>query len=377
MGKRGHGEGSIYQRKDGRWAASITLEGGTRKRKTFYGKTRKEVQEKLRVALNDQKQGTLATGPKQTLETYIYQWLEEVYKPTVRPSTYMQYKSAIRCHIVPALGNVTLQKLTPSKVQSFYARLLDEGLKASSIGVVHAVLHKALENAVRWNLVARNVASLVSLPRIVQHEVQVLTPEQARTLVDAAKGYRIETLIILALATGARRGELLALRWQDIDLERKVLYIRHTFTRLGGYGYVESDPKTKSGRRSITLPDFAVDALKAHRLMVDKVRLKAGDRWIERGLVFPNRYGSFLNADVILRWFHIILKKAGLPDMRFHDLRHSAATILLTMGVHPKVVQERLGHSDITMTMNIYSHVLPSVQQDVADKMNGVFHKDD
>lgn len=370
MGKRGHGEGSIYQRSDGRWAASITLEGGNRKRKTFYGKTRKEVQEKLRVALNDQKQGTLVTGPKQTLETYLYQWLEDVYKPTVRSSTYVQYKWAIRRHLVPALGNITLQKLTPERVQTFYARLLEEGLKASTIGVVHAVLHKALENAVRWNLVARNVSSLVSLPRIVEHEVQALTPEQARTLVEAAKGYRIEALIILALATGARHGELLALRWQDVDLERKVLHIRHTVTRLGGYGFVENEPKTRSGRRRITLPDFAVDALKAHRLKTEEVRLEAGDKWVEQGLVFPNIYGGFINPSVVRRWFRVILKKAGLPDMRFHDLRHSAATILLTMGVHPKAVQERLGHSNITMTMNTYSHVLPSVQQDVASKMD-------
>jgi len=257
---RGHGEGSIYRQTDGRWTAAITLEN--HKRKVFYGKTRKEVQEKLRVALNDQKQGTLATGPKQTVDTYLTHWLENVYKPSVRPTTYMQARSAVRHHIIPSLGRIALQALTPEKIQAFYSKMLDEGLSARSVTHVHAMLHKDLDNAVRWNLISRNVSSLVSLPRIQRFEIYVLTLEQARKLIETAKGHRVEPILIIALATGLRHGELLALRWEDVNLEQKVLYVRHTVTRVGTYGYVENEPKTKSGRRRITLPDFAVDAFR-------------------------------------------------------------------------------------------------------------------
>ena len=374
MGKRGHGEGTISQRKDGRWQAQITLEGGQRKRKTFYGKTRKEVQEKLRTALNEQKQGTLATGPQQTLETYLMMWVEEVYKPTVKPSTYMQYRWSIRAHLIPAFGKITLQKLTPEKVQALYAQKLEEGMAPSSIGVLHAVLHRALETAVKWNLVPRNVSSLVSLPRIERHEMQVLDMEQSRKLVEAAKGNRVETILVLAITTGARHGELLALHWDDVDLEQGVIYIRRTMSRVGGYGYVESDPKTKSSRRRITLPSTAVEALKAHRIKQNEDKLLRGEKWVERGLVFTSINGGYLSAATVLRWFRVILAAAGLPHIRFHDLRHSSATILLTMGVHPKIVQERLGHSNIAMTLDIYSHVLPSMQKDAADKIDDVFN---
>jgi len=214
---RGHGEGSIYQRKDGRWVGEMTLEDHSRKQ--FYGKTKKEVQEKLRQAINDQKQGTLATGPQQTLQKYLESWLEEVHKPTIRLTTYVKYRKIIDSHIVPALGHVRLQKLTPQQVQSFYRKKEREGLSPKTINSIHGVLHKALDNAVRWNLVARNVCDAVSPPRIVKAEIQPLTMEQARVLLRAARGHRLEALIVLALTTGMRRGELLGLKWQDINPE--------------------------------------------------------------------------------------------------------------------------------------------------------------
>ena len=238
--QRGHGEGSIYQRSDGRWAASLTLEG--RKRKTFYGKTRKEVQEKLRVALHEQKQGTLATGQQQTLKQYLEHWLE-VHKQAIRLTTFVRYRSIVNKHLTPALGHILLQKLTPLKIQDLYTQKLSEGLVPKTVITIHGVLHKALDDAVRWNLVARNVSDAVSLPRLIRSEIQPLSREQAQKLLEVARGHRFEALLTVALVTGMRRGELLALRWQDIDLEHRSLQVRRTVSLIRGHGYVETEPK--------------------------------------------------------------------------------------------------------------------------------------
>lgn len=375
MAKRGHGEGSIYQRSDGRWAASITLEG--RQRKTFYGKTRKEVQEKLQIALHEQKQGTLATGPEQTLKQYLEHWLEEVHKPTIRVSTYVNYRRFLDNHILSELGHIHVNKLTPQKVQAFYAKKLKEGLAPGSVRNIHMVLHKALENAVRWRLVGRNVCDDVSPPGQVKHEIQPLSKEQAQKLLLAAQGHKLEGLITLALATGMRRGELLGLRWQDINFEDRSLQIRRTMARLGKEGVIASQPKTRKSQRKLVLPQYVVEVLKQHHIRQLEMRIRVGTAWEENGLVFPNGFGRFLDQGQLHVMFQHFLKDAGLPPMRFHDLRHSAATFLLSMGIHPKVVQEILGHSNISMTMDTYSHVLPSLQVDAMDKMNDLFGGND
>ncbi len=373
MARRGHGEGSIYQRKDGRWVASITLEH--RKRKYFYGDTRREVQEKLKMALHEQQQGMLATGSQQLLKVYLENWLEQVYRPTVRPNTYKQFRSIVYHHLIPAFGHIAVQKLRAEKIQAYYAQKLKEGLSPRSIAVIHAVLHSALQNAVKWGLVSRNVSKLVTRPRFERYESQTLTGEQAMKLLEVAKGSRIEALLLVALTTGMRKGELLALRWDDLDLEKRVLYVQRTVSRIPGRGYLESEPKTKSSRRRIELPAVAIEALKKHCVNQEKVRIKADEKWNERGIVFTNKYGGFMRPDTVLDTFHQLLKDAGLPPMRFHDLRHSAATILFVAGVNPKVIQELLGHSKISITLEIYSHVLPSMQQEAASKMDEVFRK--
>jgi integrase len=288
----------------------------------------------------------------------------------------------INCHLIPSLGHVFVQKLTPQHVQAFYAQKLKEGLKPRSISVIHGILHTALENAVKWSLVSRNVASLVSVPRAEVHEVHPLTSDEAHKLIEAARGHWFEPILILAVTTGMRRGELLGLRWDDVDLKRGMLHVRRTMNKYSGhdvyagYGVVENDPKTRTSRRRILLPDVAINALKDQHVLQDAARLKAGDKWQGKNLVFADQCGDFLNPQRVVRHFQSLLGKSGLPHMRFHDLRHSAATILLTMGVHPKVVQELLGHSTIAMTMDTYSHLLPSVQRDAVDKMNEAFRFD-
>ena len=369
--QRGHGEGSIYQRKDGRWVASITLEN--RKRKQFYGKTRKEVQEKLRVALNEQRQGTLATGPQQTLKQYLEYWLEDVHKPAIRLSSYMQYRGILDKHIFPLLGHIQVQKLTPQQVQSFYARKEKEGLALGTIRTIHAVLHNALSHAVSINLVSRNVSDVVNPPRLVKHERHPLTIEQAQKLLQHVQGHSLEGLITVALATGMRRGELLGLRWQDIHFDTKSLQIQRTISRQRKKGIVESEPKTSRGRRNIILPPFAIEALKQHHTRQLEARLKVGSAWEESNFVFCNGHGGFFEPSQLHMMFRNLLKEADLPQIRFHDLRHSAATMMLTMGVHPKVVQELLGHSSISLTLDTYSHVLPSMQQEAMDKLDALF----
>ena len=380
MGKRGNGEGSIYFRtSDEKWVGSITLEN--RKRKVFYGKTRKEVQEKLKVALRDQQQGTLITAPKQTLAQFLFEWLENSQKQSVRPRTYERYEELVRLHIVPALGRHDLQKLSAQHLQAFYAKKAEEGLSATTINHFHNVLHKALDTAVKWNLVTRNVCDLVSPPRRKQFEVHPLTLEQVQKLLSTIEGHYMEALFKLALATGLRRGELMGLKWQDINFDTGVLQVRRILsrgpTKMPGKGYVEAEPKTQKSRRSIVIAPFALEALQQHRVGQLEAKVIAGSAWQEHDYVFCTSIGTHLNPTRdMLAQLKVLLKKAGLPDIRFHDLRHSAATLLLSVGVHPKVVQEILGHSQISITMDVYSHVLPGMQQDAMSRLNDAIRED-
>jgi integrase len=374
MAMRGHGEGSIYKRKDGRWAASITMEG--RKRKTFYGKTRKEVQEQLNTALHQQQQGTLVTTPQQKVEQFLAHWLEDVHKHSVRPRTYERYEGMIRLHLVPGLGHHPLQKLSPQHLQAFYTKKLQEGLSPTTVLSFHKMLHLALDKAVQWGLVPRNMCDAVEPPHVKRYEIQPLNSEQIQQFLTAARGHRLEALFVLALATGMRRGELLALKWRDINFAAGTLQVRRILTHMpaklnGKGGYVEAEPKTEKSRRSIALASFALEQLKQHRVRQVEEELKAGVAWKDNDLVFSSTVGGHLHTSRILfAQFKQLLKKAGLPDIRFHDLRHSSATMLLSLGVHPKVVQEILGHSQISMTMDIYSHVLPTMQREAMSKLN-------
>ncbi len=371
---RGHGEGSVYRRKDGRWTASMTLEDHSRK--YFYGETRKEAYEKLQKALHEQKQGTLLVGPQQTMKDYLEYWLEEVHKSKLRIGTYRSYRGVLNCHLIPGLGHIRLQKLTPQHVQSLYSKKhTEEGLSPGRIRVIHIVLHKALNHAVRVNLVARNVCDQVELPREERHEGLALTPEQAQQLLQKVREHRLDALLTLALTTGMRIGEILSLRWQDVDLKAGFLQVRRTVGYYGKRGFVVGEPKTESSRRTIVLPDFLVEKLKLHRTSQLEMRLQAGLSWVDNDLVFCNKRGGFFPPPTIAYQFNKVLKDVGFSHMRFHDLRHSAATLLLSMGVSLKVVQEILGHSTISTTADIYSHTLLSMQREAMNKMDDLFRQ--
>jgi integrase len=372
--RRGHNEGSVfYLASRDRWVVDVSL--GPGKRKRFYCKTKQEALRRKNEALRELEQGTLATGPQRKLKDYLEDWIENVHKDKLRTSAYVKYKKLIK-YMVADLGDVWLQKLTPEQVRRFYTKKAKDGLSSKMINSIHGVLHLALDNAVQWGYVSRNVCGLVKPPRIVSREVTPLTLGQAHALLESVSEHRLEVLLAMAVVTGMRRGELLALRWSNIDLERTTLLVLHTVDYIPKYGYVETEPKTAAGKRLISLPSFLIDMLKQHRVQQLKQQQKQGDSWENRDLVFPDLHGGYFNPNYLLIMFKKLLKEAGLPHMHFHDLRHSAATILLSMGVNMKVIQELLGHSDIAITLGKYSHLLPTMQKEVVEKWDNEFGND-
>ena len=371
MGRRANGEGTVYQRKDGRWVASITLENG--KRKSIYCKTQKEAVKAAREANQQKDQGILLAGEDQTLSDFLTVWLHDIVKNNVRERTYGRYREVVTLHIVPALGKTKLQKLTPQQLQLLYNQKLEEGYAPQTVKHIHRVLHKALGDALKWQLVVRNVCDAVRAPRVPRKEMQVLSGEQAQQFLEAAKGDPLEALYVLALTTGMRQGELLALKWEDVDLAIGRLQVKRTIARLVGKGFTVSEPKTSKSRRRIHLTRTAIEALKQHRIRQREARLAAGPDWNEQGWIFCSAVGGPIEpGNMIRRSFRPILVKAELPIIRFHDLRHSAASLLLILGVHVKVVQELLGHSQISLTLDTYSHVLPSLQEEAVNRLDAL-----
>lgn len=392
-GRRGNGEGTITRRVDGRWEAKMSLADG--RRKAFYGKTRAEVAAKLNAALRDRAQGVpVARDARQTVAQWLATWLELV-KPKIKAQTYRRYEQVVRVHLAPpdALGRIRLAHLTPQDVQALYAAKLQEprpgggrNLSPLTVRRIHSVLHAALASAVRFDLVARNVTELVEVPRAPQQDLSVLTLEQAHTLLDAAAGDRLEALYVLALTTGARQGELLALTWDDLDLDQEpaTLHIRATLEALPYQQPRRVAPKTAAGRRVLRLPPVAVRALRAHRMRQLEERLAAGPHWRGGGggeargtgaseapeYVFCNEIGEPLDGVSVTRTrFYGLLARAGLPHIRFHDLRHTAATLLFLAQVHPKATSGQLGHSTIGITMDTYTHDSEAARGQIADVM--------
>jgi integrase len=370
MGRRGNGEGTITRRKDGRWEGRyyVPTENGPR-RKAIYGKTRAEVSDKLTKALSDRADGIVYNDENTSVGGYLDVWLKGSVYGSVRRSTYDRDTNLVNNHIKPILGGLKLKKLTSAHVQGFYRDRLDAGLSASTVHKIHDILRRALAQAVKWHLVPRNVADVVKPPRPVPKEMAALSADEARRLLEAAGGDRLEALYTLAIHTGMRQGELLALRWQDVDMENAVVSVRRTLTRRGGK-VAFGEPKTKKSRRSIRLSPQAVEAFRSHleRQLQDIEIL--GDRYQDQGLVFTTDTGAPINpSNLRQRSFAPLLKRAGLPHMRFHDLRHTCATVLLSRGVHPKFVQELLGHANIAITLDTYSHVIPRLGDATAKAM--------
>ncbi len=360
--RRGNGTGGVTRRKDGSWMARYTVQTPAgRKRKVIYAKSHEEARSKLAEAIADRDRGLVYDSGGLTVGEYLARWLEDSVRGSVKVTTFQSYGSLVRLHVCPTLGHIKLSALAPAPVQALYRRKLDEGLSPKTVKYIHTTLHRALKQALRWGLVPRNVAAAVDPPRVPTPEITPLSPTQARQLLLSVRGDRLEALYLLAVTTGMRQGELLGLGWEDADLEAGTVRVRRTLTLTRG-GPRLTEPKTPRSRRSIRLTASAVDALGRHRERQENERAAAGEKWEERGLVFATRIGTPIRrAKLHAESWKPLLRRAGLPDTRFHDLRHTCATLLLTKGVHPKIVSEMLGHSSIAITLDTYSHVIPGL----------------
>ena len=371
MSKRANGEGSVYFRKsDNRWCASLPLPNG--KRQHYVHKDRDEVVRWKNATLKARDDGLPLIVGRQTVGQYLKSWLEAV-RPSLRERTWIRYEQYVRLHLIPDVGRVSLQRLTPQHLQRLYSRKLAEGLSPTTVNHLHATIHKALATAVRWSVVNRNVGDLVDPPRSRRFEITTLSPEQSRQLLDAARGDRLEALYVVALTTGLREGEILALRWRDVDLDTAKLQVRGSMQATPS-GLKIAETKTAGSRRHVMLSKQPLDALRRHRVAQAAERLRVGAAWEDNGLVFPNQVGRPIAAGNLLRRsFEPLLRRAGLPRIRFHDLRHTSATLLLGEGVHPKVVAEMLGHTRISTTLDLYSHVTPTMQRQAAEAFDAIF----
>jgi integrase len=299
-------------------------------------------------------------------------WLEDSARGDLGHRAYHNYKLQIRRHISPAFGRLKLSKLTAAHIQSLYAAKLHDGLKPSSVRYIHAVLHRALALAVRFNLIPFNPAARVDPPKIRQEEITPLDADQARKLLDVARGSKFEALYVLSVAVDLRMGEALGLRWSDIDFDAKTLRVSRQLQRVrDGGGLVFSEPKNAS-RRTIDLPQRAVEAVRSHRKRQLEERVQATD-YRGSGLVFATGKGTPVDAqNVVNRHFKPLLRRAGLPDIRWHDLRHTYATLLLSRETHPTYVQKSLGHASVQLTLDRYSHWMPSMGRNTADGIDDV-----
>jgi integrase len=329
-----------------------------------YARTREEIARKLAQLISAQQEGIPLPVERETVATFFASWLDGA-RSTLRPRTWERYEEYVRVHVVPGLGRAPLQRLQPQQLQRFYQDRLDAGLSSTTVHQMHAVIHRALAQAVRWNLVTRNIADLVDPPRRRHHAMRVLSADEVRRLLDAVRGTRSEALLTLAVTTGMRQGELLALRWRDVDLDVAQLSVAATVQRSQQHGLVVAEPKTARSRRMVALTEGAVQALQRHRAAVVEERLRT-ETWTELDLVFPNRVGRHQEAGRLMAEYRRTLERAGLPRIRFHDLRHTAASLMLARGVHPKIASEMLGHATIAITLDLYSHVTPTMQREAA-----------
>jgi integrase len=373
--RRGHGEGSIFKRKvDGRVVGYVAMldmgyVDGKRKRKAIYGKTRAEVGDRLDEEKRRLKAGMVTSSRSQTVEAYLTTWLNVWARPKARPATFTTYEMYVRRHLVPSLGRIQLDKLTPDHVQDMLNRKAAE-LSPRSVNHLRAILRTALNRAAKTGLVVRNVAALAEPPKVTREEMHFLTAEQARQLIELADEDH-QALYRVALNMGLRRGELLGLRWSDVKFDRNELTVNYALQTVDGKP-VLVEPKTTKSRRTLTMPSSVAGALRSHKARQNAERLQQGDKWIDMDLVFCGAHGLPLDGSALTKGFQRFLRAAKLPRIRFHDTRHTCAALLLSRGTPLLDVSALLGHSSPTLTLNTYGHVMPEAGSQVATAMEAI-----
>jgi integrase len=376
--RREKGDGSIYQREsDKMWVAYVRVPE-TGKKKYVYDKTRSGVAKKLKELQRSIDRGMLITAKAETVEAYLRYWLE-IHSAKIKETTRINYRTQINA-CVPHIGAITLTKLTSAHLQKMYA-LLTGTQKSSTVHILHTVLKVAFKYAVRWKRLARNPCDEVDAPAVQHEERPFLNANQCKILLTAAQGTDIECFLAMALTTGMRRGEMLGLRWADIEMEQKYLSVQRTASYInstttgGKYTVVETSTKTKASKRSIRLTDFLIAVLKGHKKKQNEIRLQAGQEWAGKDLVFCGNQGKHFSVRTVAAHYTKLLQENDLPPLHIHDLRHSAATLLASMGIPAKVIQEILGHSSVTVTQNLYGHVIEGMQEEAMQKMDNFFQQ--
>ena len=359
------------QKRSGSYSVRVSLTDpttGQRTQKRVTAATKRELDAKVTDLKSRWNSGTYFEPSTDSVSDYFEHWLKSI-EPTVKPGTVNRYRQNARSYILPAIGSVPLAKVTPLAVQRLVNDLVTSGRSPASARLCFAVLRRAFNQAVKWKMIARNPCDDVDVPRVASPEMQTWNLEDANRFLAAIADVPLAAFWQLALVTGMRRGELLALRWQDVDLDRGTLAVRRTMAEDSQRRWTYGEPKSAAGRRAIAIPAPMVISLKAHRARQNERRLLLGAAWDDAGLVFDRGDGAPYNPDGVSEHFRELIARLGLPRIRFHDLRHTAATLMMADGVHPKIVQERLGHSKISMTLDRYSHVTESMQRDAANRL--------
>lgn len=379
--RRGNTAGQIIPRGEDTWLVRVFMgrDGDGKRRylnKTIRGK-KKDAQDYLSNTLAAISKGTFVEPSPLTVKEYLAKWLKTAAQPRVTERTFSGYSYLITQYLEPApLSGMKLSDLRPLSIQQLYGEMQGRGLSARTVRYLHAVLNSALRQAVKWGMLARNPAEAVELPKQFRKEMSALSPKEAAEFLKAATEDRFGVLFAFALATGMRPEEYLGLQWKDVDLERGTVTVRRALVWREKGGWYFGEPKTARSRRSIPLPASTVRALAEHRRKQAEERLKMGPDYQQHDLVFATTEGGPLAPrNLKRRHFRPILKRAKLPlDFRLYDLRHSCATLLLAAGEHPKVVSERLGHATVTLTLDVYSHVLPTMQEAASEKLEKMLY---
>jgi integrase len=374
--------GQIVKRGEDTWLVRIFMGRDAQGKRRYINKTikgkKKDAETYLSKTVTSISTGTFVEPSILSVGDYLDKWLQTAARHRVRARTFTDYSELLDRYVRPAIGEKRLSDLRPLHIQSLYTELQERGLSARTVRYTHAVLSSALKQAVKWLMLAQNPASLVDVPKTTRREMQALSPEEAKRFLAESSKDRWSALFALALSTGMRPEEYLGLQWKDVDLEKGISTVQRAlvWNRKGG-GWTFTQPKTARSRRNIPLPISVVRALVAHRRKQAEERLKAGAEYQNNDLVFATIDGTpLMMRNLLRRHFKPILKRAKLPDnIRLYDLRHSCATLLLAANEHPKVVSERLGHASITLTLDTYSHVLPSMQQAASEKLENLLIK--